>query len=145
MFRALFRLVLVVVVLVAIVAIFTGYRFGTASRPVPADGAVGTTGTDREILDRDRMRQRGAEIGERTADAVDRAGDAVTDGTITARIKSKMALDERVRALAIDVDTRDGVVTLSGGVGSEAEHERALQLARETAGVRQVVDRLSRR
>ena len=46
------------------------------------------------------------------------------------------------RRLAIDVDTDGTVVTLSGRVSSEAEHRRAVQLARETEGVTSVVDNL---
>ena len=34
------------------------------------------------------------------------------------------------------------VVTVSGSVRSQAERQRALQLAKETNGVREVVDRL---
>ena len=54
-----------------------------------------------------------------------------------------MALDETVKALKLDVDTVAGVVTLKGVVRSEAERQRALQLARETEGVKQVIDQLS--
>lgn len=76
-------------------------------------------------------------------DAADKLGDKVSQGALTAKIKSKMALDDTVKALSIDVDTAGTVVTLSGTVNSEAERTRALQLARETAGVTSVVDRLS--
>ena len=47
-----------------------------------------------------------------------------------------------MKALDIDVDTHGSVVTLSGVVATGAQHQRALQLARETDGVTQVVDRL---
>jgi osmotically-inducible protein OsmY len=53
-----------------------------------------------------------------------------------------MALDDSIKALAIDVDTVGTVVTLSGSVRSQAERARAVQLARETAGVTAVNDRL---
>jgi osmotically-inducible protein OsmY len=53
-----------------------------------------------------------------------------------------MALDDFVKARAIDVDTTGSVVTLSGKVQSESERERAVRLARETVGVTNVVDRL---
>jgi osmotically-inducible protein OsmY len=66
----------------------------------------------------------------------------MTDGSITAKIKAKMALDDSVKALDIDVDTRGGTVTVSGIVASTAQRDRALQLARETEGVTQVVDKL---
>jgi osmotically-inducible protein OsmY len=54
-----------------------------------------------------------------------------------------MALDDIIEAADIDVDTVDGVVTLNGSVGSPAERERAVQLARETDGVTRVVDLLT--
>ena len=73
------------------------------------------------------------------------AQDALSDGTLTAKIKAKIALDDRVKALDLNVDTRDGVVTVTGNVQSSAQRERALALARETNGVRQVVDRTARR
>jgi hyperosmotically inducible protein len=42
----------------------------------------------------------------------------------------------------VDVETQNGVVTLSGAVGSEPERRRALALARNTEGVREVSDQL---
>ena len=41
------------------------------------------------------------------------------------------------------IDTNDSRVTLTGTVIDEAQHGRALQLARETSGVTSVVDQLS--
>ena len=62
---------------------------------------------------------------------------------MTAKIKSKMTLDDLVQARTINVDTKDGVVTVKGRVRTDAERQRALQLARETAGVKAVVDQLT--
>ncbi|HEX4915374.1 MAG TPA: BON domain-containing protein, partial [Vicinamibacterales bacterium] len=70
------------------------------------------------------------------------AQQVLTAGSLTAKIKSKMALDDTVKALNIDVDTNGGEVTLSGTVNSAAERDKALQLARDTAGVTSVRDRL---
>jgi len=42
----------------------------------------------------------------------------------------------------VDVDTSGTTVTVTGTVDSPAQRERVLQLARETQGVRQVVDHL---
>ena len=53
-----------------------------------------------------------------------------------------MALDDLVKARNIHVDTDDSVVTLTGDVGSEAERQRAVQLTKETEGVKSVIDRL---
>ena len=67
---------------------------------------------------------------------------AIDEGAVTAKIKAKMALDDRVKALDIDVDTVGTTVTVSGVVKSDARRQRALALARETEGVKQVVDQL---
>jgi hyperosmotically inducible protein len=65
------------------------------------------------------------------------------DAGLTAGVKTKLLADTMVRGLKIDVDTRDGIVTLTGTVRSAAERERALTVARETDGVKQVVDKLT--
>ena len=75
-------------------------------------------------------------------DAADRFSETMSDGALTAKIKSKMALDDHVKARAIDVDTSDSVATLSGVVASADERKRALQLARDTEGITRVVDKL---
>ena len=72
----------------------------------------------------------------------DKLGDRMSDSALTAKIKSKMVLDDGVNARAINVDTSAAVVTLRGSVASKSQHDRALRLARETAGVARVVDRL---
>jgi hyperosmotically inducible periplasmic protein len=65
-------------------------------------------------------------------------GETVTDTGITMSVKTKLLEDELVKGLAIDVDTRDGVVYLTGKVRSEAEKEKAIQLAKDTNGVKDV-------
>ncbi|MET0211425.1 MAG: BON domain-containing protein [Vicinamibacterales bacterium] len=68
---------------------------------------------------------------------------AQTDAGITTNVKSKMAADDTVKALEINVDTRNGVVTLTGDVDSAIVKERAVQIARTTDGVREVVDNIT--
>jgi hyperosmotically inducible protein len=140
MVRTLFRLILIVGVVVAIGAFFLGYRWVT-----PASSAIerptGTSGSATGI-DQSRAREAGAEVGEKVAVGINEAERALTNASLTAKIKSKMTLDDTVNARSIDVDTSGSVVTLSGTVRSTAERARALQLARETDGVTSVVDRL---
>jgi osmotically-inducible protein OsmY len=50
-----------------------------------------------------------------------------------------------VSGLKIDVDTRDRVVTLTGSLGTQAEKDRALAIARENKHVLRVDDRLTLR
>lgn len=65
-----------------------------------------------------------------------------TDLWMTTKIQSKYFLDSEVKGHRIDVDTRNGVVTLSGTVASAARREAAEQIARDTNGVTRVVNRL---
>jgi hyperosmotically inducible protein len=140
MFRALLRLVIVLVLVVAAAAFFLGW-WGS-NRVAGPDSSTPTVGTAGRV-DTQKAKEVGAEVGARTAEAANRAGEVLNEGALTAKIKSKMALDDLVRARSIDVTTSGRVVTLSGTVASEAERTRAVQLARETAGVSQVVDRLT--
>jgi osmotically-inducible protein OsmY len=136
MVRALLRAVLLLIVVVAAAAYLLGWRFGQGPRD-DAARPVGTSGASTE-----RAREIGAEVGERTAVAASEARRVVAEGQVTAKIKAKMALDDTVKALDVDVDTSGSTVTVTGVVDSPAQRDRVLQLARETAGVTTVVDRL---
>jgi hyperosmotically inducible protein len=70
------------------------------------------------------------------------AGQHVSDATITAKVKTAFAVDKTVKARDINVDTREGVVTLNGTVSSSAEKDRAISIARNTSGVVDVKDNL---
>ena len=77
-------------------------------------------------------------IGEAARDTSNVMGDAA----ITAAIKTKMLADSTVGGLKIDVDTTDGVVSLNGDVASAVERKRAIEIAKETDGVKSVKDQL---
>ena len=64
--------------------------------------------------------------------------DAASDAKITGKIKAKFALDKELSALGISINTTDGRVTLSGNVTSSKQISRAMMLALETDGVREV-------
>ena len=65
-------------------------------------------------------------------------GETVDDATITTRVKTALINDPQVGGLKIDVDTTLGVVTMSGIVKSRSEEQRAVQIARDTPGVKDV-------
>ena len=135
------RAILILLVLGIGAFVLMGYWTGApsgrivAERPTPAGSTSGT-------VDVDKARERGAQLGERAAIAADKVKDAAHDATITTKIKAKMTLDDSMKARSIDVSTDGSTVTLDGTVGSVAEHDRALALARETDGVTRVIDRL---
>jgi osmotically-inducible protein OsmY len=68
---------------------------------------------------------------------------AQSDAGITTKVKTKLATDNTVKASQVNVDTKDKVVTLTGTVDSDTAKQRAVELARDTTGVRDVVDNLS--
>src|SRR2546423_10796190 len=68
---------------------------------------------------------------------------AQTDPGITTAVKAKMAADDTVKAYQINVDTTNGVVTLTGTVEAPAAKEQAVTIARRTDGVKEVVDRIT--
>lgn len=149
MFRALARVLVVIVIVVAVAAFFVGYRWGgwhTSTNPSePATRAaipVGTTG-DRGDATHERARAAGAEIGEKVAAGAEKAGETIQEAGLAAKVKSKIALDDTLDGSRIRVSTDDGRVTLTGTVITEAQHRRALDLARETEDVSSVVDHLS--
>jgi hyperosmotically inducible protein len=65
------------------------------------------------------------------------------DAYVTSSIQARYFLDGAVKARHIDVDTHEGVVTLTGQVASENERAQALLLARTTTGVERVEDNLT--
>src|SRR5882672_195598 len=66
-----------------------------------------------------------------------------TDATVTTAVKNKLASDPTTSAARINVDTANGVVTLSGAVPTPAEKSEAERIARNTQGVTQIVNNIS--
>ena len=142
MFGALVRLVIILVVLAAGVAFFMGYRVADRGTTRPsAEPSIRTP--DAHRVDTSKARETGAAVGEKVAVGANEAQHAIGSAALTGKIKAKMALDDTVKALDINVDTNGTVVTLTGTVHSAAERARAVQLARETAGVTSVTDHIT--
>ncbi|MDQ5857496.1 MAG: BON domain-containing protein, partial [Acidobacteriota bacterium] len=70
-------------------------------------------------------------------------GTVMDDAGITAAVKAKLLADPTVGGLKIDVDTRNGVVWLTGDhMNGQAEIDMAIKLAKETSGVKSVENKL---
>jgi hypothetical protein len=80
-------------------------------------------------------RKKAKEIGTAVADAT-------ADARITGAIKAKYVGDPDLSALSISVNTTDGIVTLSGSASSHESIGKAMLLALETEGVKEVVSTL---
>jgi osmotically-inducible protein OsmY len=65
-------------------------------------------------------------------------GQYVDDATITTKVKADFVADKAVDASNIKVETYKGTVQLSGFANSQAEINRAVQIARNVTGVQSV-------
>jgi hyperosmotically inducible protein len=66
------------------------------------------------------------------------AAAAMDDVTLTARVKTALLNDRQIDATRVGVSASDGVVTLSGTVKTPADATRAIELTRQTPGVKDV-------
>lgn len=65
-------------------------------------------------------------------------GEYVDDATIATRVKARFAEDSQVSAMRIQVEALKGMVQLAGFATSQAEKDRAGQIARGVPEVKEV-------
>ena len=65
------------------------------------------------------------------------------DAAITTKVNAELAADKDLSAIKIDVDTKDGVVTLTGPAPSAGARERATEIAKNVKGVTSVNNQLT--
>jgi osmotically-inducible protein OsmY len=138
MFRALFRLIVALVVVGVAASFFIGNRWSDKLDGKGSDPIAGTAGSFEQRTE--RAREAGVRLGEQVARS---ATDAFEEGRLTAKIKSKIALDDTLDGTSVNVSTAGDVVSLTGRVSTAAQHRRVLQLASETQGVGRIVDHVS--
>jgi osmotically-inducible protein OsmY len=68
------------------------------------------------------------------------ADDYIDDATLPQRIKSELGRFFNVSDL--EINCRDGIVTLRGGIGNDQEKQNMIELAKRVKGVREVVSML---
>ena len=79
-----------------------------------------------------------------TPTRTEKAKEAISDATITAKIKTEFAKDKGVSALNINVDTDNkGVVTLKGTAKSKEEAAKAESIAKGVSGVTAVKNEIT--
>jgi hyperosmotically inducible protein len=71
------------------------------------------------------------------------AGQALSNAGLTAKVKSALLADKVAPGLSINVDSSNGVVTLSGELDTAAQKARSVQVTRKVKGVKKVVDHLT--
>jgi hyperosmotically inducible periplasmic protein len=118
---------------VVAVALFGGCRREEArveTPPAPAEQSAGA-------------QQSTTATADGSTDASRTASQALDDATITARVKTALMAADDVKGLAIDVDTSQGTVRLTGTVETSTQSERAEQIARSADGVQHVQNQLA--
>lgn len=90
-----------------------------------------------------------AEVKEATAEAKASSeqtaatiGEKIDDATITASVNAGFAKDPDLSAIKINVDTKDGAVTLMGPAPTSTAKDRATEIAKSVKGVTSVKNQL---
>jgi hyperosmotically inducible protein len=67
----------------------------------------------------------------------------ISDDMIYDNVRIKLASDQIVKGGALNVDVKQGVVTLGGMVENNRQKDRATKLAKSVKGVKQVINNLN--
>lgn len=79
----------------------------------------------------------------KTKDVVSDAPAKIDETWITAKIAGKINADDALEDVDVDVKVKKNVVTITGDVPSEALRDLVLKHARETKGVKRVIDKMT--
>ncbi len=105
------------------------------------DGAIADAKQSAAETKRDA--QKAVNDAERSAEhAGDKAAQVTSDVTITAKVNAALVADDKLKATQINVDTREGQVTLTGQAPDAQSRERATTLASAVDGVKHVNNQL---
>lgn len=91
---------------------------------------------------KDELARSGQVVRRKAKEAGQAIADATADARVTTAIKGKLVANRDLSALSISVNTTAGVVTLSGTVNSPDDISKAMMLAMETDGVKEVISTL---
>jgi hyperosmotically inducible periplasmic protein len=84
-----------------------------------------------------------SQVAAKTEAAADKATAKMGDAAITGSVKTALIAEPNLSALKIDVDTMNGVVTLTGTVDNNDQKSRAVSIAQGISGVSSVKDNLT--
>jgi len=152
--KILFVLIIGVVVGAGVVWIY-GTNKGRESAQSAGDQIATSTKSARDsveeklkVLDlrpeniKDQLERTGKVVWKKAGEAGQAIADATADARVTGAIKGKLVASRDLSALNISVNTTSGVVTMSGTVQTEEDIGKAMLLAMQTDGVREVVSTL---
>lgn len=122
-----------------------GATAGLASAQTDSRDSSSTSGSSSDRMSSDPASSSSGSMrsGSESGTSGSGVGQYIDDATVTTRVKSRFAQDDRVSAMNIGVETTNGVVQLSGFAGSEAEKERAAEIAGQVPDVRSVQNNIT--
>jgi len=111
----------------------------------PNTGTKGTAGTIKEKSKEgaEKTKNGAKTVGEKTKEGAVKVGDEITDAYLISKIHADFVNEDTLKGSDINVDSDDHVVTLKGSVMSAAGRARAVAIAKNTKGVKRVVDQLT--
>ncbi|MGC1517804.1 MAG: BON domain-containing protein [Azonexus sp.] len=123
------------------ISLFLAAGLTACDKPGPAEKAgkaMDQTASDAKNKIGDTVDKAEKKMTEQSA----KAGQAIDDTEITARVKAAVFGEPGLKTLQISVDTVKGVVTLTGTVDSQANSDKARTLAAAVADVKDVSNKL---
>ena len=69
-------------------------------------------------------------------------GEALSDTAITTKVKGAILAEPDLSVLQIRVNTKDGVVTITGAIDSQDDIDKTLTIVRSVAGVKSIKNQL---
>jgi hyperosmotically inducible periplasmic protein len=123
------------------ISLFLAAGLSACDKPGPAEKAgkaIDQTASDAKNKIGETVDKAEKKMTEQSA----KAGQALDDSEITARVKAAVFAEPGLKTLQISVDTVKGVVTLSGTVDSQANSDKARTLAAAVAEVKDVSNKL---
>lgn len=81
-------------------------------------------------------------VAQKAEAAVEKTGDYITDSALTAKVKTALIAETKLESIKIEVESTQGVVTLSGEVPDKASVKLADSIVAKVEGVKDVHNKL---
>jgi osmotically-inducible protein OsmY len=129
--------------IVPVVALLIGVPVGVSARSATAPQSVGEKTEDGAKKVGNAVVKGTKVAAGKTKDGLSKTGEVMTDGWITTRVSSRFVNEDALKGSNINVDTDNHVVTLNGTVTTLVGRSKAGVIAKQTEGVRRVVNHLT--
>ena len=107
----------------------------TLAAPVFADGEATRAGA--------KIDATAEKTGNKMESAAEKTGEFLSDSALTAKVKTALIAEDNLKSMSINVDTKDGVVTLTGELPTAASVTQAETATKAVKGVKSVHNNLT--